>query len=127
MIHGMTPKKSLLLAGTGANYEWVQLLKSALLLLDMELISVSKLELDEKLLSDSDLVILDAGTVSDLAVTISRLIKQNPKMRIVVFSSWPDWKQAREAMLAGAIYYSPKILDQRHIFTTLKTVLTSQI
>lgn len=76
-------------------------------------------EMESILWCDYDVIILDAGVINDLPSTISLIRSRNAEARIVVFSSAPHWKQAREVMLAGAVDYAPKLLDSKYIFSTL--------
>jgi DNA-binding NarL/FixJ family response regulator len=115
----MSFKKSLLLGGQGGHY-WLEALRSAMADLDRDLGIASEAEIDQIEWRDYDLVLLDAGVVGDLPAVISQIREHNPEARIIVFSSSPDWKQAREVMLAGGVDYTRKSLDREYISSTLK-------
>lgn len=122
----MNLKKSLLLGGQGGQY-WLEALRSAMAALDRELGIASEAEITQIAWCDYDLVILDAGIVSDLHAVISQIRAYNPEARIVVLSSSPDWKQAREVMLAGGVDYTRKSLDKDYILSTLKKDLAKPV
>jgi DNA-binding NtrC family response regulator len=67
-----------------------------------------------------DLVILDAGILNDLLEVLRRVRSAGAATRVVVFSPVPDWKQAREVMLGGAIDYACKSSEREPILSTLK-------
>lgn len=118
----MKSKKILLLDGRSDHY-WLEALRRAVSALDKALEIVSETKMKHILWHDYDLVILDAGVCSDLPSTISWIRSQNSETRIAVFSPAPTWKQAREVMLAGAIDYARKLLDEEHILLTLRNDL----
>lgn len=70
-----------------------------------------------------DLVILDAAAFDNLGQTISDLRGAYLSAKVLVFSSLPDWRQAREALLAGAIDYLPKSLDRKQAPVKLREAL----
>jgi DNA-binding NarL/FixJ family response regulator len=121
----MKSKKILLLDGRDVSY-WLEALQRAVSALDGALEIVGEASIQHISWHDYDLVILDASVFSDLPSTISWIRSQDPEARIVVFSPAPDWKQAREVMLTGAIDYAPKSLDREHILSTLKKNLARQ-
>lgn len=119
MIEPMNSKKILLLDGRSDHY-WLKTLQGATSALDRALEIVSEAEMEHIPWRDYDLIILDAGVISDLLSTISWIHLQNSGASVVVFSPAPTWKQAREVMLAGATDYARKSLDREHILSTLK-------
>lgn len=125
MIQLMKSKKSLLLDGR-TGYYWLEALQNVMSALERDLEIASEAETEHILWRDYDLIILDAGIISDLPSKISQIRWQSPEARIMVFSSAPDWKQAREVMLAGAMDYARKSLDERYMLTTLRKVLARQ-
>lgn len=82
--------------------------------------------IDEVPWGDYDLVILDAGAVGDLVKVISQIRARNAEARIILFSSSPTWEQAREAMLAGAVDYAPKVLRHNYILDVIRRGLSRQ-
>lgn len=115
----MSLKKSLLLGDQGGHY-WLETLRSAMSVLDRELGIAGEDEMKQIVWRDYDLVILDAGAISDLPTVISQIRVYNSEARILVFSSSPDWKQAREVILAGGVDYTRKSLNEEYILSTLK-------
>ena len=118
----MSLKKSLLLEGQRDHY-WLASLRSALSALNRDLVVVSEAEMSRISWCEYDPIILEAGGITNLAFNISLIHLQNPQARIVVFSPSPDWKEAREAMLAGAADYARKSLNEDYILRTLRKSL----
>src|SRR5271157_2351508 len=73
------------------------------------------------------LVILDAVVTKDLTSLISAIRARDPLVRIVVFSSVDDWKRAREAILAGAVDFAVKCLDEEQIVDILTKDLLQKV
>ena len=73
--------------------------------------------------SHFDVIIVGAGSVFDPALLASRLRAQKPEARVVVATASPTWKQAREAMLAGAVDYTQKSLDEKELCRKIQAVL----
>lgn len=119
VIQPMKPKRILLLDGRDDHY-WLRALQEAASALDRTLEIVSEARIEHISWHDYDLIILDAGVISDLVSTIQRIHSQDSGARIMVFSPAPTWKQAREVMLARAVDYARKLLDREHILSTLK-------
>ena len=126
MIQPMRLKRLLLLDGQD-DHHWLRALMGAASALDRALEVASEAEREHIPWRDYDLIILDAGVVSDLVSTIHWIHLQDSEARVVVLSSAPTWKQAREVMLAGAIDYTRKSLDREHILSTLKRNLTRRV
>jgi DNA-binding NarL/FixJ family response regulator len=125
MIQPMKLKGFLLLDGRD-DHHWLRALQEAASALDRALEVVSEAEREHIRWRDYDLIILDAGVVSDLVSTIHWIHLQDSGARVVVLSSAPTWKQAREVMLAGAMDYARKSLNREHILSTLKRNLTGR-
>ncbi|HLF29019.1 MAG TPA: hypothetical protein VJG32_22050 [Anaerolineae bacterium] len=121
----MTTKRILLLDGRDGSY-WMDTLRSAACTLDGAIEVVDEASLPDIHWQDYDLVILNSSVSSDLPSTISWIRSQDPTAQIVVFSSAPAWKQAREVMLAGAIDYAHKSLNKEYILSTLERNLARQ-
>ena len=119
MIQPMKSKRILLLNGRSDHY-WLEVLQRAASALDRVLEIVSEAKMEHIPWRDYDLIILNAGVISDLLSTISWIRSQNSGARVVVLSPAPTWEQAREVMLVGAIDYAPKSLDREYILSTLK-------
>ncbi len=106
---------------------WLAVLRSALSELGHELVIIPKLQIARPHQGDYDLVIVDAAVTNDLRSLISVMRSRDPTVRIVVFSSVDDWTWAREAMLAGAVDYTLKSLDESRIVVTLKRDLLQRV
>ncbi len=115
----MRSNRILLLDGRDVSY-WLEALQRAASALDGALEIVGEASIQHISWRDYDLVILDASVFSDLPSTVSWIRSQDPEARIVVFSTEPTWKQAREVMLSGAIDYARKSLNREYILSTLK-------
>lgn len=115
----MKSKRILLLNGRSDRY-WLRALQEAASVFDRALEVVSEARMEHIPWRDYDLIILEAGVISDLLSTISWIHSQSSGARVMVFSPAPTWKQAREVMLAGATDYARKSLDREYILSTLK-------
>ena len=73
---------------------------------------------------DFSLIIFDAKSTHNLPKVIRQIRLRNHDARIIVFSSAPEWKEATEVMLAGAMDYGRKSLMKKNITSTLKKNLS---
>jgi DNA-binding response OmpR family regulator len=119
----MRLKRLLLLDGRDDQH-WLRALQRAASALDGTLDVVDEAEREHIRWGNYDLIILDAGVVSDLVSMIHWIHLQDSEAHVVVLSSAPTWKQAREVMLAGAMDYARKSLNREHVLSTLKRNLT---
>lgn len=112
-----------LLVGEATQTPWsLSLLEALAPLGDLQL--VTKVEAAQVLSRDRyDVVIVDAGAISDIRDLVDRLRRQKPNVRIVVASASPTWRQSREVLLAGAVDYIHKSLDQRKLRARIQGVL----
>jgi len=75
------------------------------------------------------LVFLDAGILADLkgfnSLTnmLDQLFSHHPQVRVLVTTSSPTWKRAREALVAGAVDYIRQTLDPNSLYNTLVPTL----
>jgi DNA-binding NtrC family response regulator len=115
----MKSKKILLLDGQ-RDCLWLEALGEATSALDITLEIASRASMEHIPWHDYDLIILDAGAISDVLSTISWIHAQDSGAGVVILSPAPTWKQAREVMLAGAVDYARKSLDRDYIIATLE-------
>lgn len=120
------PSKTLLLSGR-EDQAWAKHLRTAVEFLDKELVVATETAINDLSWSDYDLVILDAGAISDVPEVILQVRRRNPATHIIVFSSSPTWEQARETMLAGAVDYSPKVFEHTRILEVIRRALSKQV
>ena len=118
----MKIRKSLLVNSGQNGNRWITTLKAVLSSLGKRLVVARPAELG-RMLYEFDLIILDTRRTVDLRSTISNLRLQNPHASVVVCSSVPDWKETRQALLAGAADYFGKSLDQHLLLARLKETL----
>lgn len=121
----MKLSKSILLGSHRPQDRW-EALRRALATLGNEVEVASQASMPQIGWINYDLVVLEVGFIRDLRATIAVIRRENPDARIIVFSASPDWKEAREAMLAGAVEYARKSLDYETVLTTLKKRLDKQ-
>ena len=119
--------KQCLLITPAANDLWVSAILSSLSQLHRELKIIDHKELSSTCWGNVDLVILDGVVTNDLKSMISAIRARDSVVRIVVFSSVDDWKRAREAILAGAVDYTVKCLDEKKIVDILKKDLRRRV
>jgi DNA-binding response OmpR family regulator len=70
-----------------------------------------------------DLIIIDAGVVSEITLLLSRLRASRPKCRVLVVTASPSWQAAREALKAGAIDYVNRSFDINDLRSKIRTAL----
>lgn len=118
-----TPKalnEGCVLIWNGSSDGWIVQLRRALARLGMKL----RLSEDARLSGCNDwLVILDSTSIKDLAELIGLIRENNSEACVVVVSSSPDWKEAREAMRAGAFDYLPELRENERIQSTLDRII----
>lgn len=73
---------------------------------------------------DYELAILDANTIPDPVSTVNAIRSGDPRVRIVVVSSIPHWKEARELLLRGATDYVRKVDDEAAVRHMLENSLS---
>ena len=78
---------------------------------------------NETQLCQYSVIFIDATSISDVPTLIMAIRRQCPTLRIVVATSSPTWKQAREAMQAGAVDYIRKTPDLVELHTQINFVL----
>ncbi len=69
---------------------------------------------------ECELVILDADVSHDLVSIVKHIRSNAPRVRIVVVSSTPQWKQARSILLTGATDYVRKADSEDAILNMLR-------
>jgi DNA-binding NtrC family response regulator len=67
-----------------------------------------------------DLIVLDSNAIPDLSALIQQVLIADPAARAIVFSPIPAWREAREAMRAGAVDYQQKSLNEDEILARLR-------
>jgi DNA-binding NtrC family response regulator len=70
-----------------------------------------------------DVIVIDAGAVQDAALLTFDLKRQCPEARVIVTTTSPTWRRAREAFKAGAADYVRKSLDGKELRSKVKAVL----
>ena len=122
----MNAKKALVLDGQ-SGHAWIETLYRATASLGRSLDVTGLGEIDCTSWRDYDLVIIDAGSIDNLRAVIFYIRRHNVEAKIVVFATAPEWKQAREAMLAGAVDYAQKSLDDETIHSILEKNLGRRV
>jgi DNA-binding NarL/FixJ family response regulator len=75
------------------------------------------------------LIFLDAGILADLKYVksltelLGQLFSYHPQARVLVTTSSPTWKRARDALVAGAVDYIRQTLDPNSLYNTLLPTL----
>jgi DNA-binding NarL/FixJ family response regulator len=102
---------------------WCQALRGALVALG-SLQVVSEGEMAGLLEQQTyDIVIVDAGAVTNAPEVVSQIHVLRPDTRVVVATVSPHWKIARAVLLAGATDYLYKSLNKEDILTTFQALL----
>jgi DNA-binding NarL/FixJ family response regulator len=112
----------LLVSDSSGDY-WYQALRGALVDLG-SLQVVSENEMATLLQEQTyDVVIVDAGAVTNAPEVVSQIHVLRPDTRVVVATVSPHWKIARAVLLAGATDYLYKSLNKEDILTTFQALL----
>lgn len=100
--------------------QWIESLREAAQSLGKPFMRIDHWRLQDKL-QDCELIIIDAGAIGDdLISVVERIRALNSGVRIVVVSSVPHWKEARQILLAGATDYVRKENDREAILGILR-------
>ncbi len=100
--------------------QWIEALRQAVHSLGEPFVPMDHRHLPEKLL-ECDLIILDAGAIGDDLSSLVRQIRlSDTRVRVVVVSAAPHWKEARQILLAGATDYVRKENDKEAILGILR-------
>lgn len=70
-----------------------------------------------------DVVIIDAGQVSEPFELTGRLRQFNPETQVIIATASPTWQRARQALRAGAVDYIRKSLDEKDLRGDIQAVL----
>ena len=71
-----------------------------------------------------DLIIIASGKVaSDLGVLVKQFRDAQPDSPIVVTTTSPTWRRAREVFMAGGTEYIRRTLDKEKIYATYAEIL----
>lgn len=115
--------KILFVAGPNDRH-WIQALRQSALDMNKFLVLMDYCQMEEVSYRDYELIVLDASITVDLVRVIMNIRASDPRARVVVVSSAPHWKQARETLLAGAIDYVRKMDTQAAILDFLRDNLS---
>jgi DNA-binding NtrC family response regulator len=115
--------KDFLLVGSQTDSAWVTALREALrprgeLDLATEFDAVSKMRKNVY-----KLVIIDASHLASEEEIVTLLHRNNPDVPLVVASASPAWERARLALVAGAVDYIKKSLDENTLSATFDDIL----
>ena len=115
--------RQLLLIGVSHNDPWRQVIEEASAFLGN---LQSSQEVDVfRLIHQQDyvLIVIDAAKVEDVFLLISSIRAQRPEARVVVVTTSPTWRRAREAFRAGATDYIRKSLNKRETLAALQAAV----
>lgn len=71
-----------------------------------------------------DMVIVDTASIDDESQVITKVHLKQPQARIVVITTTPTWRRAREVLLhSGAMDYISKTLSERELRSIFKDIL----
>lgn len=114
---------SLLLVCDASESAWLRLVREVVAEFGT-LITVNEHDALERIDSDEhDVIILDAASVSDMPRLVRVIRCRTTTTPILVATSSPTWKIARESFLAGATDYVPETLDREKLASILRQAL----
>jgi len=70
-----------------------------------------------------DLIVLDACAVKDSAMLVSQLCSLRPRLRILVTTAAPNWREARDILRAGAVDYYLWPQNREELFSVIQDAL----
>ena len=115
----------LLINGSSDGY-WRQVLQEALSPLGSVAIAEEREALSQVLRQQHDVIIIDASAVTKAFELVSEIRRMRPDARVVIATTSPTWRLAREAFHAGATDYVRKTLVHSEILATFRDVLRKQ-
>lgn len=116
-----------LLVSNKPSAQWASILREALSPLGKLHIASEADALHKVLVQHYAAVIVDAGAVHDVASITRDLCQRWPQARVVIATTSPTWKRAREALQAGATDYIRKSLDKKELYSEIKAMLSSSL
>lgn len=119
----MTGAKKTILVDVPTTKPWLAVLRQWTSGLGMELDITGTNGIESVQWSDYALVVIGSSMVSRNTSIILLVRRLNSRARIVVFSTCPDWQEARDALLAGAVEYAPMPQDPLSLLKTLEAAL----
>jgi len=84
---------------------WAEILAEAASRFDLSVAVIGEGDLDEASLPSYRLLIIDSAAVDNLVAAIESIHSCAPLLGVIVVSSAPHWREATEALLAGAVDY----------------------
>ena len=99
---------------------WMQLLRSCCAECDAHLMTIQESLIPNRCFPKIDLILLDASSVTNIHTVIKNLLSLDSRHKIVVITSSPHWREARDAYRMGAFDYITKSLDCNGIKKMLK-------
>ncbi len=114
-LKGWVMTSKFLLVGDMMATQWPMRLARALLPLgDLNVLTEHQLaESNDQYLERYDWIIVDASAVTDVVQLVSSLKERVPHSKIVVVTTSPTWRRARDVLQAGALDYLRKPLDEK--------------
>lgn len=109
--------KHILLVTDSLDDKWVELLRNVLKAGDNTL-TVAEPERITLAMEDHffDITIVDSSTIADTAKTVAELRADPATQHILVLTTVPGWRQAREMFHAGADDYRFKAYDEHELY-----------
>lgn len=107
---------------------WVTTVREALSPLGQVLVILETEVLDEITARNYDLILIDASSIeTETAVLINPLHLSQPFVPIVVNTTSPTWRRARDAFMAGAADYVRRTLDKDKILAECQDFLEPDV
>lgn len=122
----MTALQILLVNGL-ADHIWIDLLRRVVSDMGKNLVVIDHRDWRDAMAPDYDLILLDASSVADVVSTVRQILSAAPRSRLLVVTPTPHWRQAKEALLAGAIDYVRKVEDEGAIRAAIQTGLSRKL
>jgi hypothetical protein len=119
----VTGAKRTILVDISATTSWLVILRQCALSLGMELDITGINGIESVQWSDYTLVVIGPSMASRSTSIIALIRRSNRGAKVLVFSTRPDWLEARDALLAGAVGYARLPEDSLSLSTKLEAAL----
>jgi DNA-binding response OmpR family regulator len=113
---------SFLIIGEEAEANWPSIARRALSSLGRSTI-VNERDVDDLADRQYDLIIVDAGTVAEVASLVARLLSLLPGAPVVVATASPTWIRARDVFKSGAADYVRKSSHGEEVYASACAIL----
>jgi len=119
----MPEKYYFLLISNSPDDPWIQILQEVVTSLGSLQIAGEPEAIKLASQRNYDLFVIDAAKVENIFCLVSSIKEKKPSARILVVTTSPTWRRAREAFRAGATDYIRKSMNKAELCDNLKATM----